>query len=77
MNKKYEKMAKDLSEAGRFGDTRILHVNEAELAGLGSLLPSGELPTNPKTGQPEAFAFLPILIGMGIGAISGGGGETA
>jgi len=72
MNKKYEKMAKDLSEAGRFGDTRILHVNEAELAGLGSLLPSGELPTNPKTGQPEAFAFLPILIGMGIGAISGG-----
>lgn len=72
MNKKYEKMAKDLSEAGRFGDTRILHVNEAELAGLGSLLPSGELPTNPKTGQPEAFGFLPILIGMGIGAISGG-----
>jgi hypothetical protein len=72
MNKKYEKMAKDLSEAGRFGDTRILHVNEAELAGLGSLLPSGELPTNPETGQPEAAILTSLIIGAIIGATSGG-----
>lgn len=72
MNKKYEKMAKDLSEAGRFGDTRILHVNEAELAGLGSLLPSGELPTNPETGQPEAGIITSLIIGAILGATSGG-----
>ena len=72
MNKKYEKMAKDLSEAGRFGDTRILHVNEAELAGLGSLLPSGKLPTNPETGQPEAGIISAMVIGAILGATSGG-----
>ncbi len=72
MNKKYEKMAKDLSEAGRFGDTRILHVNEAELAGLGSLLPSGKLPTNPETGQPEAGIITAMVIGAILGGTSGG-----
>ena len=72
MNKKYEKMAKDLSEAGRFGDTRILHVNEAELAGLGSLLPSGKLPTNPETGQPEAGIITSMIIGAILGGTSGG-----
>ena len=78
MNKKYQKMASDLAKAGRGGDDQLLHVSKAELAGLGSLLPSGKLPINPETGQPEAFVFtLPALlismaIGAGTGAISGG-----
>jgi hypothetical protein len=70
--KKYKKMADQLSKAGRFGDTRILHVNEAELAGLGSLVPSGKLPTNPETGQPEAGILTAMLIGAVLGATSGG-----
>ena len=70
--KKYKKMADQLSKAGRFGDTRILHVNEAELAGLGSLVPSGKLPINPKTGQPEAGILTSILIGAAIGGATGG-----
>lgn len=69
---KYKKMADELSKAGRFGDTRILHVNEAELAGLGSLVPSGKLPTNPKTGQPEAGILTAMLIGAVLGGASGG-----
>ena len=70
--KKYKKMADQLSKAGRFGDTRILHVNEAELAGLGSLVPSGKLPINPKTGQPEAGILTSIIVGSLIGAATGG-----
>ena len=78
MNKNYQKMASDLAKAGRGGDDQILHVSKSELAGLGSLLPSGKLPINPETGQPEALIFtLPALlismaIGAGTGAISGG-----
>lgn len=73
MNKQYKSMADKLAKAGRFGDDRILHVSQAEIEGLGAMLPSGKLPTNPETGQPEAFAFLiPLLIGAGIGGISGG-----
>jgi hypothetical protein len=78
MNKKYQKMASDLAKAGRGGDDQLLHVSKSELAGLGSLLPSGKLPINPETGQPEALIFtLPALlismaIGAGTGAISGG-----
>ena len=78
MNKKYQKMASDLAKAGRYGDDQLIHVSRSELEGLGSLLPSGKLPINPETGQPEAFIFtLPALlismaIGAGTGAISGG-----
>lgn len=73
MDKQYKSMADKLAKAGRFGDDRILHVSQAEIEGLGAMLPSGKLPTNPETGQPEAFAFLiPLLIGAGIGGISGG-----
>ena len=71
-------MASDLAKAGRYGDDQLIHVSRSELQGLGSLLPSGKLPINPETGQPEAFVFtLPALlismaIGAGTGAISGG-----
>ena len=81
MNKKYNKMASDLAKAGRYGDDQIIHVSKAEVEGLGSLLPSGKLPNNPKTGQPEAFVItLPMLLtGLATGAATGGvvGGVTA
>ena len=81
MNKKYDKMASDLAKAGRYGDDQIIHVSKAEVEGLGSLLPSGKLPNNPKTGQPEAFVItVPMLLaGLATGAATGGvaGGVTA
>ena len=81
MNKKYQKMASDLAKAGRYGDDQLVHVSRSELAGLGSLLPSGKLPINPETGQPEAFIFTlsALLISMAIGAATGAisGGVTA
>lgn len=81
MNKKYNKMASDLAKAGRYGDDQIIHVSKAEVEGLGSLLPSGKLPNNPKTGQPEAFVItVPMLLtALATGAATGGiaGGVTA
>lgn len=81
MNKKYNKMASDLAKAGRYGDDQIIHVSKAEVEGLGSLLPSGKLPNNPETGQPEAFLItVPMLLtAMATGAATGGiaGGVTA
>jgi len=81
MNKKYNKMASDLAKAGRYGDDQVIHVSSSEVEGLGSLLPSGKLPTNPETGQPEAFVItLPLLLtGLAAGAATGGiaGGVTA
>jgi len=72
MNKQYKSMADKLAKAGRFGDDRILHVSQAELEGLGSMLPSGKLPINPETGQPEAFLLTSMLIGAAIGGLTGG-----
>lgn len=57
--------AKELASRGRFGDNMLVHMNEAEVAGLASLMPNGKLPTNPDTGMPEAFFFLPFLAGLG------------
>ena len=72
MNKQYKSMADKLAKAGRFGDDRILHVSQAELEGLGSMLPSGKLPINPETGQPEAFILTSMLLGAAIGGLTGG-----
>lgn len=58
-----KKTAKKLAAHGRYGDTMLLHVNRAEVAGLASLL-GGNLPHNPKTGLPEAFFFLPFLASL-------------
>jgi len=51
-----------------------MHVNPEEVRGLSSL--RGAVTINPETGLPEAFPWLPILIGAGIGgfgsAVTGG-----
>ena len=57
--------AQQLAQAGRYGDTMLMHVNPAEVQGLASIMP---LTTNPETGQPEAF--LPFLIPL-LGSILG------
>jgi len=62
------KKAKELAKHGRYGDTELLHVNKTELAGLASLAPGGRLPINPVTKLPEAFFFLPFLLGAGAAA---------
>jgi hypothetical protein len=55
--------AQQLAARGRHGDTMLLHVSPAEVAGIASLIPGG-LTTNPDTGLPEAFFFLPFLASL-------------
>lgn len=55
--------AQQLAARGRFGDTMLIHVNPAEVAGIASLIPGG-LTVNPETGLPEAFFFLPFLASL-------------
>lgn len=59
-------MAESLASQGRYGDSMLVHMNPVEVAGLRAAAQKmgGDLTTNPRTGQPEAF--LPFLIGMGL-----------
>jgi hypothetical protein len=63
-------MAQQLAEQGRYGDSMLVHMNPAEVAGINALTPGG-LTRNPQTGQPEAFAFLVPLISSGIVGAAG------
>ncbi len=51
--------ANKVADAGRYGDTELVHMNPAEVQGLASLVP---LTINPETGKPEAF--LGMLLGV-------------
>ena len=74
-------MMDEMARHGRYGDSMLVHMNPAEVAGIASLVPGGRLTTNPVTGQPEAF--LPLLLGfaakglglsaLGTGALVGAG----
>ena len=74
-------MMDEMAKYGRYGDSMLVHMNPAEVAGIASLVPGGRLTTNPVTGQPEAF--LPLLLGfaakglglsaLGTGAFVGAG----
>ena len=59
-------MAESLASQGRYGDSMLVHMNPVEVAGLRAAAQrmGGDLTTNPRTGQPEAF--LPFLLGMGL-----------
>lgn len=66
-----------VKNAGRYGDTELIHVNKAELAELKHMW--GEPTINPQTGQPEFFlGFLKKLLPIaamfipGIGPAIGG-----
>ena len=61
-------MANQMATHGRYGDSMLVHMNPVEVQGLASLSPTGELTTNPMTGQPEAFLpFLAPLLGSMFG----------
>ncbi len=63
-------MMNQMAKHGRYGDSMLVHMNPVEVAGLASLSPTGQLTTNPVTGQPEAFLpFLAPLLGMAGGAL--------
>ena len=75
-----QRTANQLSDYGRFGDSTLVHMNPAEVRGLASMSPTGELSINPVTGQPEAFLpFLAPLFGslMGSAALGGTIGTAA
>jgi len=55
-------VAQDLAKHGRYGDSMLVHMNPIEVQGIAALSPTGQLTTNPVTGQQEAF--LPFLIPM-------------
>ena len=62
-------MAEQMAQQGRFGDSMLVHMNPIEVAGIASLSPTGQLTTNPMTGQPEAFLpFLAPLLGSFLGS---------
>ena len=62
-------MAQQMAQQGRYGDSMMVHMNPIEVAGIASLSPTGQLTTNPMTGQPEAFLpFLAPLLGSVFGS---------
>src|SRR6056300_1159734 len=64
----YKLMAQELAKYGRYGDSMLVHMKPVEVAGLASLSPTGQLTTNPVTGQPEAFLpFLAPILGSVLG----------
>lgn len=79
---------KDIAAKGRYGDTHLLHVSDAEVQGLNALandIYGHGLTTNPDTGLPEAFLFAPFLAPfiagagssmLGTAAIAGGLGAA-
>jgi hypothetical protein len=74
-------LAQGLAGLGRHGDTMLMHVSPAEVAGIQHLgkLHGASLTTNPHTGLPEAFSFghffesmAPTIAGLGASVLSGG-----
>ena len=67
-------MAEQMAQQGRYGDSMMVHMNPIEVAGIASLSPTGQLTTNPMTGQPEAFLpFIAPLLGSLAGSSLAGG----
>ena len=69
--------AQTLASQGRYGDTMLVHMSPKEVGGLQALARSNgtTLTINPATGLPEAFSLrnlLPMIIGGGLTALSGG-----
>jgi hypothetical protein len=65
-----QEAANQLASRGRYGDTMMVHMNPIEVDALAQLSPTGQLTTNPHTGQPEAF--LPLLFSMLAPSLLGG-----
>ena len=66
------RQGQQLASHGRYGDTELVHMNPYEVQGLAAMSPTGQLTTNPETGQPEAFLpFLAPLLAPIIGSTLG------
>jgi len=70
-------LAQGLASLGRYGDSMLMHVSPAEVAGLSALgkMTGHKLHTNPYTGMPEAFdfgSFLASLLPTAAGFMMGG-----
>ena len=74
-------LAKGLAGLGRYGDSMLMHVHPAEVAGLQALAESQgtTLTRNPHTGMPEAFNLMnalaslaPTLVGVALAPGTGG-----
>jgi len=63
-----QRQAERLAAQGRYGDSMLVHMNPDEVQGIASLVPGGQLSTNPQTGQPEAWIVQAI---QGAAAIAG------
>ena len=70
-----QEAANQLALRGRYGDTMMVHMNPIEVDALAQLSPTGQLTTNPHTGQPEAF--LPLLFSMLGPSVLGAMGASA
>ena len=75
-------IAKGLASLGRNGDSMLMHVSPAEVAGIKAIgdMTGRKLTTNPDTGMPEAFDFgdffsslLPTLVGVALAPETFGG----
>ena len=75
-------IAKGLASLGRNGDSMLMHVSPAEVAGIKAIgdMTGRKLTTNPHTGMPEAFDFgdffsslLPTLVGVALAPETFGG----
>lgn len=68
-NAPYQGVANSLAQYGRYGDSMLVHMNPIEVQMLSRLSPTGQLTTNPMTGQKEAFLpFLAPLLGSFLGS---------
>ena len=75
-----EQTAQGLASLGRYGDTTLVHMKPAEVAGLQQLAEANgtTLTINPDTGMPEAFlgdflsSMLPTIAAVGVTAATGG-----
>ena len=67
--------AEHLAQQGRYGDSMLVHMNPIEVNAISKMSPTGQLTTNPQTGQPEAF--LPLLFSMMAPSVMGALGAGA
>jgi hypothetical protein len=73
-----KKLAKQVQQKGRRGDTELVHMTRGEVAGLGALAKAAtgrSLPRNPDTGLPEASVlkqWLPTILGAAATVMTGG-----
>jgi hypothetical protein len=69
-------IAQELATKGRHGDSTLVHMTPAEVAGLAAIARAhgGDITINPDTGLPEANflkKILPALAGAAVGSITG------